>query len=115
MLVIFYFSSLQGDQLGPDNCIIDVIKKLGHSVIYGVLAILYLWALKGSKALPEARIPVFVLSFVLVLLYAVTDEYHQSFTPGRHATVTDVIIDAAGAIVCLAFLYGKSLEKKGNK
>jgi VanZ family protein len=76
-------------------------------VIFGVLASLFLWTFKGRSTLAETRIPIFVLSFILALFYAVTDEYHQSFTPGRHATVTDVLIDAGGAIVVLGTLYRK--------
>lgn len=105
MLMIFIMSSLHGDQLGPDTCSINFIKKIGHVVIFGVLAGLYLWTFKGRRSLVETRIPVFVLSFIFTMVYAVTDEYHQSFTPGRHATVTDVGIDAVGALVCLGMLY----------
>jgi VanZ family protein len=35
------------------------------------------------------------------VLYSATDEFHQSFTPGRHPAVTDVMIDAIGAAVAL--------------
>ncbi len=111
MSLIFYLSSIPGAQLGPDTLVVNTIKKLGHLFIFGVLAVLYLFALKGRKSLPETRIHIFALSFILVLLYAVTDEYHQSFTPGRHATVKDVVIDAAGAILCLGSLYR---VKSGN-
>jgi VanZ family protein len=105
MSLIFYLSSIPGEQLGPDTLVVNMIKKLGHLFIFGVLAVLYLYTLKGRNSLLETRMPIFALSFILVLLYAVTDEYHQSFTPGRHATVKDVVIDAAGAILCLGSLY----------
>lgn len=112
MIVIFIGSSLPGDQLGPDTCIINGVKKMGHSVVYAILAGLYLWAFKREKTLSETRFTVFALSFVLAVLYAVTDEYHQSFTPGRHATVRDVLIDSGGAIVCLGALYGMRSKKR---
>ena len=113
MLVIFIFSSLSGDQLGPDTSIVNGIKKIGHGVIFGVLAGLYLWTFKGKRTLAETNISVFALSFILTVLYAVTDEYHQTFTPGRHAAVRDVVIDAAGAIICLGTLY--LIRAKGKK
>jgi VanZ family protein len=35
----------------------------------------------------------------MAVLYAITDEFHQTFTPGRNASITDVGIDAVGAIL----------------
>jgi VanZ family protein len=42
------------------------------------------------------------VAFVLATLYAVTDELHQSFVAGRHASPLDVAIDAAGVALGLA-------------
>ncbi len=38
-------------------------------------------------------------------LYAASDEFHQTFVPGRCGTPTDVLIDSAGAIVGIAISY----------
>jgi VanZ family protein len=40
-----------------------------------------------------------MVPLVFATLYAVTDEFHQWFVPGRHADVWDVAADAAGALV----------------
>lgn len=40
-------------------------------------------------------------SFILVILYAISDEWHQKFTPGRNASPWDVCIDAAGGFIGL--------------
>ena len=37
-------------------------------------------------------------------LYAVTDEFHQSFVPGRYPDVRDVLVDTAGALVAVLLL-----------
>ena len=105
MSLIFLFSSLPADRLGPDSMSLDVLKKVGHCVEFGVLAILYLYAMKGGRSVGEAGIIVFLLSFFLTVLFATTDEYHQSFTPGRHSSGIDVFIDSCGAIVFLGFFY----------
>jgi VanZ family protein len=42
-------------------------------------------------------------SVALAFLYGATDEFHQSFTPGRGPKFTDVLIDTFGATI---FLYG---------
>jgi VanZ family protein len=105
MFLIFYLSSIPGDQLGPDTPVVNAIKKSGHFIIFGVLAALYLYALKGRKSLGEAPDALYLLSLVLTFLYSVSDEYHQSFTRGRHASGTDVFIDVCGALSCLGILY----------
>ena len=112
MYLIFYLSSIPGDQLGPDTLVINIIKKSGHYIIFGVLASLYLYALKGRKSLFETQDVLFLLSLFLVFLYAVSDEYHQSFTPGRHSSGTDVFIDVCGAFTILVILYVIKTRKK---
>ncbi len=50
--------------------------------------------------------------FILVLLYALADEFHQSFVPGRHPSLVDaLVIDAAGAALAL-FLAWRVRKKK---
>jgi VanZ family protein len=105
MSLIFYLSSIPGDDLGPDILIVNLIKKAGHFIIFGVLAALYLSALKGRKSLAETGTATFMLSLFLTLLYAVSDEYHQSSTSGRHSSGYDVIIDFCGALSVLGLLY----------
>ncbi len=42
------------------------------------------------------------MSLAAAVLFAVTDEIHQSFVPGREATVRDVVIDAFGSGAAIA-------------
>ncbi len=114
MSLIFYLSSIPGAQLGPDTLVVNVIKKLGHMVIFGVLAVLYLFALKGRKSLPETQGAFYLLSLLLTSLYAISDEYHQSFTPGRHSSGKDVLIDVCGALTVLVSLYVLKTREKCN-
>lgn len=82
---------------------------LGHFAVYGVLAILWRWALSGSGVAHPTR-----WAFVLTLLYGFSDEFHQSFVPGRHPDPFDILTDAAGAAVALACLkrWGASASGK---
>lgn len=112
MFMIFYLSSIPGDELGPDTLIINLIKKSGHFVIFGVLAALNLSTFKGRKTLVDTGSAVFLLSLFLTVLYAVGDEYHQSFTPGRHSSGYDVVIDACGALTVLGLLYTLNIRTK---
>ena len=114
MMFIFYLSSIPGEQLGPDTLAVNLIKKAGHVFIFGVLAALYLYALKGRKSLLETQGVFFLLSLFLAFLYAVSDEYHQSFTPGRHSSGIDVIIDVCGALSVLVLLHVLKTGEKGK-
>jgi VanZ family protein len=88
MAVIFWFSS-QPDLPRPANDLLNLIlRKTAHFTVFGVLALFYLYAL-GTWRLRW-------LALVLTILYAISDEYHQSWTPLRHPAWTDVVIDSAG-------------------
>ncbi len=96
MLLIFVASSVPGDGL-PDFKQFDFdIKKAGHMMGYALLAMAYLRGLAYRGALSRRLL---VIAVLLAGVYAITDEFHQMFTPGRSASVFDVIIDTAGAAV----------------
>ena len=67
-------------------------RKLVHMGSYGLLWWLW-WRALGRRA-PA-------LAVAITLAYAVTDEFHQHFVPGRHGTPVDVAIDAAGVAVAV--------------
>ena len=103
MAIIFGFSSLPSKDL-PDFGILDyLVKKGGHALGYGLLALSFLRGLKAEKKsiLPSQLF----IAWGLAVLYSTTDEYHQSFTPGRYPAVTDVLIDSAGAAGALYLAY----------
>ena len=76
-----------------------LLRKLGHVAGYFVLTLLLLRALRRSGV--AAAVPVAVAA---AFAYAVSDEWHQSFVPGRGATPNDVAIDGIG--IALAALAG---------
>jgi VanZ family protein len=70
-----------------------ILKKLAHIIEYAILAILMYRALKESgMEKKNAGYSAIILCF----LYGLSDEFHQSFTPGREPTLRDVIIDTIG-------------------
>lgn len=74
---------------------------LGHFSVYGVLAVLLWWAMGPLDLAPRQRI---LLAFAGAVLYGVTDEFHQSFIPGRTPDVRDLLVDAIGATVGLTIV-----------
>ena len=67
-----------------------VLRKCAHMTEYAVLAALLYRAL-------ERELP----AFLATVAYAATDEFHQHFVRGRHASAVDVAIDAVGAAIGL--------------
>ena len=102
MSLIFIASSMPGSEM-PEFGIWDVLfKKGGHMIGYALLTIAYFHALtKGGRG---TRLQ-FIIAICLAILYAVSDEWHQAFIPGRTATFRDVCIDAAGGMVGLALWH----------
>jgi len=95
MAVIFAFSSTPGSDL-PNFGVIDfLMKKAGHMLGYGLLALCYWRGLGFDKK----RI---WLAWFLCIAYAATDEFHQSFVAGRHPSALDVLLfDGVGAAIAL--------------
>lgn len=99
MGLIFYLSAQADLPHVPEPWLDIVVKKTGHAALYGVLAWFYLGALRGDGPISDrARL----LAFGLAVLYAVTDEVHQSFVPGRTPSPWDVFIDGAGAALAVS-------------
>ncbi|MCP4140385.1 MAG: VanZ family protein [Chloroflexi bacterium] len=97
MIVIFAFSSISSDSMPSFDWADFIVKKGGHALGYGLLALAYLYALKLSPTKLK-------VAWILALLYAISDELHQTFVPGRQGSLIDVIIDSTGAAIALKIL-----------
>ena len=87
-----------------ENCD-KVIRKLAHYTIYTVGGILiFNYAYTTNKSQKEK----ILYSVVFGAVYAITDEIHQYFVPGRSARIFDVGIDTLGVItgvfICLVII-----------
>ncbi len=99
MAAIFFFSSLPSNDIPNFGNFDFSVKKLGHMLGYALLAQAYLY---GLRAQFHNRSRLFLLlAWLLTIAYAFTDEFHQSFTPGRNSTIIDVGIDSIGSVVGL--------------
>lgn len=79
-----------------------IIRKNAHFFTYFVLGILVLNAFRRSGVIGYRSL---VLALLICTLYAISDEVHQLFVPGRGGQVQDVIIDSLGAAAGIA-LFG---------
>lgn len=101
--MIFFLSSRPALP-STGNPFFDVILPyLAHLIEFGVLFTL-LW--RANKKLS--------VSFLLAILYAFTDEWHQSFVPTRTPSLVDVSVDGLGMILSWLWLW-KLLPKLPNK
>ena len=129
MIVIFKLSSQSGEQsndlsLGVTGLIAaliekispssdalafnHVIRKCAHFFAYLVLGMVVLFAMRkmgisGTKGI--------LLTLAICVVYAISDEWHQGFIPGRTPKLTDILIDSCGSLLGTA-LYSRIAEKK---
>lgn len=94
MAVIFYLSSIP-DLKSPLSTTIDMaLRKIAHMTEYGIL---YLLLYKSFQGIQQRTI----VAIIIAILYAVSDEWHQSYVLGRTGAYIDVIIDSIGIIIFL--------------
>lgn len=102
MSVIFYFSSRSTTGIGTNQTDRFIILKSFHLIEYAILAFLLLFAIYKNK-----------LAIFIAYLYAISDEIHQYFIPGRTGLFRDTLIDLIGILIGI-FIFNKifSLKKK---
>lgn len=118
MGLIFLFSNEVADSSSErSGAIVDVIarsvswsqdiltfltRKAAHMFIYFVLGVLMF---NVVKEFPLSKKRAVLLSVLFVMLYAITDEFHQTFVPGRSAELRDVLIDTTAGAVGVMIYY----------
>lgn len=105
MVAIFGFSSIPSNEMPHFGLADFLVKKGGHATGYALLALANMRALGWQRK----RWPV---AWLLAVLYSATDEFHQSFVPGRTPALMDVGIDAFGAGVALLVWMGVKRAKR---
>ena len=88
-----------------------VLRKAGHFTEYAILALLAARALRSSSR-ELLRSSWFWISILLVAVYALTDEWHQSFVPSRTASINDSLIDTAGGLTALIVVWLRDRRRR---
>ncbi len=109
--LIFLFSSLQTIKTSEIYWQDFILKKTAHILEYGVFATLLYRALKGSGI---ERKKAAIYSIVLAVIYGISDEFHQIFTPGREPKVRDVVFDTIGASLSSYIILKVLPKSSGN-
>lgn len=100
--IIYSFSSLTTPSTSRIFWQDFLVKKSAHVTVYMVLTGLVYRSLKNTTSLTGNYL--LLTTLCLVILYAISDEFHQSFTPGREPTLRDAIIDSVSSFVALKII-----------
>lgn len=85
----------------PPGLSTELTSIAGHFCAYAVLSALLWWAI-DPRAMPARQR--MVLALAGAALYGLTDEWHQSFVPGRDASLLDIAVDGIGALCGLVLV-----------
>lgn len=105
MTAIFILSAQPELPRAPEPLLDTLLKKGGHALGYAVLASLVYHAMRLTWPMRSQRWRT-LCAFGLTVAYALSDEWHQSFVPGRTPSLLDVGIDTLGAVGGLALIIG---------
>ena len=108
--VIFYFSAIPYLKTNLEYDFF--LRKIAHILEYLILTFFLYRALKGSFNLNALRL--FVYPFALSFIYAMSDEIHQYFVPGRSCSFKDVLIDTVGILGFYIVINRRNYFKKAK-
>ncbi len=91
---IYYLSSLSGLDIGIDFAAKD---KLFHMATYGLLGLFILGTMRLSTM--GYSYNQVTLATLIATAYGITDEWHQSYVPGRTSDPLDLVADCIGALL----------------
>jgi len=81
-----------------------ITRKIAHFTEYAILGFLAARAFRTSPR-PAISQRWFLICVTLIVVYALLDEYHQSFVPSRTASIFDSLIDIAGGLTALILVW----------
>ncbi|WP_028784055.1 VanZ family protein [Thalassobacillus devorans] len=106
----YHHSEVSIAALGTAGLVEFFIRKGAHITVFLILTLSFYYALtKTSRLSLNVRL---ALAWLLTVIYAISDEWHQSITPNRTPYFGDVILDTTGAIIAVAILF--LLSRKMN-
>jgi VanZ family protein len=96
LALIFGLSSIPNEIQGPTGGV--PYDKIAHFGEYGVLSFLVAWIVSRARGERRVGMAAAAIGVAAAVLYGVSDEWHQSFVPGRDPSWDDLATDAVGAV-----------------
>jgi VanZ family protein len=87
------------------------VDKLAHFIEYAIFGFLTFRSFSHFKEGIRANLAL-LLSILFLSVFAMMDEYHQQFIPGRQADVADVATDLLGAVLVIVFMWLRHRRKR---
>ncbi|SFF94532.1 VanZ family protein [Neptunomonas qingdaonensis] len=119
MGLIFLLSSVPGNNINPETFlersliwISPGFQNLLHIPLFFGLALTWIYALEKHI---KSNYLTLLTAFALSMLYGIFDEFHQIQVPGRYGSISDLLLDALGAVlIFLTPLIKKIIYNKGS-
>lgn len=109
MGTIFFLSHIPAASLLQPE--VDNFDKVAHLAVYAILAYSMIWWLYPPEN-KRSPFKVACITILLCTLYGISDEYHQTFIPGRLSGFDDVIADSLGAAIISFWWLRRVLKKR---
>lgn len=109
LILIFFISSIPAGQIRPFTD-----DRIAHFVEYFILGVLLLIAAASFGPIQRTRRWVFA-AWLFGALFAVSDEVHQMYVPGRQASWNDVLFDVLGltaSMIGIVVMLKPNLKKR---
>lgn len=103
-LIVEYVKAVSGSNLSQD-VLTFITRKAAHTIAYFIFGILAYNVIRQYKLTGRRTV---LVSTAIVLGYALSDEFHQLFVPGRSGELRDVLIDTTagvGGVLLMRALY----------
>lgn len=104
--VLIYW--LSGQSTLPAPSLFQHQDKVIHAGAYFVMAV---FALRAFRNFCTTLPVLIVVSLVFCSLFGISDEWHQSFVPGRTSDINDWLADTVGALLFLSMYYWYQLRR----
>ncbi len=96
--------------LNPPAMSFEFSDKIIHFIEYAVFAFLIYRSISHINININKR-QVFILCTLFLSLFALLDELHQRFVPGRHSDILDFVGDFLGAVIVLIYLHFRNHKR----
>jgi len=104
---IFYFSAKTAVPGGEQASTLNLALAY-HSIVFFLFTFFLAASIKNKNEILKPK--QIILIFTISLIYAISDEVHQLFVPGRVASIKDVLIDLFGVLLALLIYPKKKFQ-----
>ena len=105
--------TLPGSAFPKENWLNKIgFDKWVHIAMFGIMVILFCWAIYKSKIATERKRGLFIWTAFACIVYGIAMEFvQQNFIPNRSFDVYDIVADAAGSVIGVVFSIRRFIKK----